>query len=115
MAERKLVVGRGRKRIEARRRGEYGARRVVDLAGHATKQRDLLPRLARDLVSTMHGRRSGKAGLYRISRIPEDHRYATIRSQLSHLVGAGVGVEDEQSPGGVDAAQCEDPGTRPVR
>ena len=85
MAQRNLVVGRGRERIEACRRGEHGARRVFDRARHATKQGNLLPSLARDLVSTMHARGSGKACLYRISRIPEDHRYATIRSQLSHL------------------------------
>src|SRR5262245_218974 len=115
MAQCNLIVGRGRKRIEARRRGEHGARRGFERAGHAAKQRNLLPRLACDLVSTMHARRSGKACLYGISGIPEDHRYATIRSQFSHLVGAGVGVEYEQSVGRIDAAQCEYSGTRPVR
>jgi hypothetical protein len=114
MAQSNLVVGRGRKRIEACRRGEHGARRVFDRAGHATKQRNLLPRLARDLVSTMHARGSGKAGLYCISGIPEDQRYPTICPQLSHLVGAGVGVEHEQSLAGIDAAQREDPGARPA-
>src|SRR5262245_5614468 len=50
MAQRSLIVGRGGKGIEARRRGEHRARPVFDRACDTTKRRNLLPCLARDLV-----------------------------------------------------------------